>query len=469
MKHAIGLLLVAPLAAFAAQAFFGEGGFAFHAGAWLNTLEIASLTTAIALLFGLPSACVLAHHPRGSWIALTLVPLLLPPALPAAAWLVTGLPAPGVVSCGIVLGAVTWPVVALLVWASLTRLPRTQLEAADLQLGGRRALLLVTWPHVRPSVFAAASIVFLLAASEFTVPATFALPTISAMIFQDVSAFRFASAAWTSLPLVVLAIGVAAPLRRVLVLPQIGPTRAFLKKAPLAAAGAISVMAWGATAAFPAILFLITVGSPAAFAGALWLYAEAFAWSAGVGLATALLLVAWASTAPRRSALEPLWLAGLCLPGIIPALGALALSNRLGVQPFLAPMGVLLVWALMARFAYVAWLPLREPVERGQLEAAALGGLPKGRTWRKIVLPALLPKALVVGAVVFALSLGEVGPSVLLAPPGGQTAVQHLFNLMHYGYDETVASLALALTSGAALLAGLGAYVGRCGRAAIGV
>ena len=42
----------------------------------------------------------------------------------------------------------------------------------------------------------------------------------------------------------------------------------------------------------------------------------------------------------------------------------------------------------MARFAFAAWLPLREPVDRRQLEAAELSGLSPVRTWWRIVAPA---------------------------------------------------------------------------------
>jgi len=41
------------------------------------------------------------------------------------------------------------------------------------------------------------------------------------------------------------------------------------------------------------------------------------------------------------------------------------------------------------------------------------------------------------------------------------TAAQHLFNLMHYGYDGVVASLALFLFGTAALVTGSAMNVGR--------
>src|SRR6185295_20279113 len=153
--------------------------------------------------------------------------------------------------------------------------------------------------------------------------------------------------------------------------------------------------------------------------------------------------------------------ATLVLPGVVAGLGALQIARRTGAFPVLAPSGALLVLALMARFAFAAWLPLREPVERAQLEAAELSGLRPVRIWWRIVAPALLPRALAAAAVVFVLAVGEVGPVVLLSPPGRLSAAQHLFNLMHYGYDGVVASIALFLFGATALVTWSGMNVGR--------
>jgi ABC-type Fe3+ transport system permease subunit len=199
---------------------------------------------------------------------------------------------------------------------------------------------------------------------------------------------------------------------------------------------------------------VVGVGSAGALVRVLGANAGALAWSALVSGAVAVALVAWSALSPGRSRLEPLWLAALVLPGSVTGLGALALGPVVST-------GLLLVLALMARFAYVAWLPLRQPVERGPLEAAALSGVSSWRTWRRIAWPAARPVAFALAAVVFVLSLGEIGPAVLLSPPGRQSVVLHMFNWMHYGYDETVASLALALFAAAAVAAWIGTYVGR--------
>jgi iron(III) transport system permease protein len=445
-----GLLLLAPLAGFALEAAAGEGPFTIPGRAWLLTLAIGGTAAAVSLALGIPVGLVLARS-RSRWpFILTLFPLLVPPALGASAWIGARLPAPGPFFCGLILGGIFWPVVALLLAASLRSLPRAALEAAELQLSPGRTLAAVVWPHARPAIAAGALLAFLLAASDFAVPSTFAVPAVSYVIFERLNAFRFPAAAAAALPLAALAVALALAARRIPALPS-GETRPPRGNVP-AFAWPLALAAWALTAILPIAICAATAGGPARVARALALHADSIAWSFGIAGATALLLVAWSALSPGRSRLEPLWLAALVLPGAAGALGAAALAGRLDLLALLGPCGALLVLALAGRFAYAAWLPLRDAVPRPQLEAAELGGLSRVRTGVKIVWPAVLPRALAAGAVVLVLSLGEIGPALLLSPPGRQTVVQHVFNQIHFGYDESVAALTL-LTFGAAALA----------------
>jgi len=458
MTRLIGLLLAAPLLGFAVEAAIGAGGFQLHLRAWGATLIVAGGATLVGMLFGIPAGAALAHSRRTLSRALTLFPLLLPPVLAAAAWLAARLPVPGAPGCAMILGSLYWPVVALLVDASLRRLPANAIEAASLELPLPTTLRKIVWPHVRPALLASALLVFLLAASEFTVPALFVVPTLSMTVYEEMSAFRSASAASAALPLIALAVGLAVLLRRMPVLPSESPVRPFLGGPLLLASRLLAGLAWIATALLPAALFSLRAGS---FLKNAAMNLEAIGWSFLVAGATSILLVAWSSlVGPGRSRLEPLWLATLVLPGIVAGLGALKIAERSGVLPYVAPSGGLLILALMARFAFAAWLPLREPVERSQIDAAELSGLSRFRIWRGILLPAMLPRAAAAGAVVFVLALGEIGPAVLLSPPGRMTAAQHLFNLMHYGYDGVVASLALFLFGAAVLVTWSAMHVG---------
>ncbi len=465
LARVVGVLWLVPLAGFALEAASGVWGLQLHLRAWSLTLVSAGGAALLAALAGLPVGFVLARHRGAVPLWLTLLPLLFPPALAASTWMGLGLGAAGAAGCAAILASVYWPVVALFVAAALTRLPASELEAAALQLTGARTLRAVIWPRVRRPLGAGALVVFLLAASDFTVPATFAVPTVSHVIYDRLSAFEFAAGAWAAAPLAALAVFLAILLRRIPFHPEAGRGGTVPCGAPVVWAAAT---VWAATAAVPVVVCVVGARSPLALAKALSIHGEALAWSAGVAAATAAALVLWASLSTRRSLLEPLWTVGLVVPGIVAALGALSAADRLGVQRPLGDAGALLVFALLARFAAAAWLPLRDPVDRAQLEAAELAGLSRARAWRRIVWPSVRPRALCAGAVIFVLCLGEIGPSVLLSPPGRQTVVQSLFNGLHYGYDETVAALGLVLAGAAALAAGVGIHVGRPRHAAIG-
>ena len=459
MRRAVGVLWLLPLAAFAAQSAAGAGAFSAAWRPWGNTLAMAGSCALLALAAGLPAAAALAHAPRLAPFALA--PLALPPVVAASAWMALRLPSPGPWACGAILAATLWPLPALLGWASLMRMPRAELEAASLRFGTAELLRRIVWPHARPGLAAGGLLVFVLAASEFTVPAAFALPTVGTRVYEHLYAFQGREAAATALPLLVLAGAAALLLRRVPSIPRAGEPASFLGATARRLAAAAMLVLAALTALGPALLFAWTLRTPAAFARAMASDGESLLWGAFFAGATALALVLWSSTARGRSRLEPLWIASLVLPGMVPSLGILGLGLPTGS-------GLLLVWALASRFAIVAWLPLRDAVDPAQLEAAELSGMSRFRAWRRLVLPAAWPRALAAGAGVFALALGEVGPAVLLAPPGRQTGVQRLFNALHYGYDGTAAALALSLVAGAAALAWMGAYAGRHARPELG-
>ncbi len=74
----------------------------------------------------------------------------------------------------------------------------------------------------------------------------------------------------------------------------------------------------------------------------------------------------------------------------------------------------------------------------------------------RIVLPQRLPALAVAWLIGLALALGDLTASILVVPPGVETLSIHIFNLVHYGVEDQVAGICLALT---AALGGLAAAV----------
>jgi iron(III) transport system permease protein len=57
----------------------------------------------------------------------------------------------------------------------------------------------------------------------------------------------------------------------------------------------------------------------------------------------------------------------------------------------------------------------------------------------------LLPGLLAAGGIAFALTTGELGATLLVAPPGQATLTMRIYNFLHYGATGTVAGLCLMM------------------------
>ena len=61
----------------------------------------------------------------------------------------------------------------------------------------------------------------------------------------------------------------------------------------------------------------------------------------------------------------------------------------------------------------------------------------------KIILPQLKASAATVFILVFVCCFSELSATLLLVPPGRETIAVKIYNLMHYGAEDMVASLCL--------------------------
>jgi len=73
----------------------------------------------------------------------------------------------------------------------------------------------------------------------------------------------------------------------------------------------------------------------------------------------------------------------------------------------------------------------------------------------RVVLPRQRAALAVAWLVSFAWSLGELDASLLVAPPGVQTLALHIFGLLHFGVEDQVAGICLAIYLLAQILTGL--------------
>jgi iron(III) transport system permease protein len=107
---------------------------------------------------------------------------------------------------------------------------------------------------------------------------------------------------------------------------------------------------------------------------------------------------------------------------------------------------LIIVIAYLARFTPVAALLLSAGVRQIPVsfeEAAAVAGAGWRRTLARIVLPNLKTSLAAAWVVVFIFAFGEIGATILIAPPGESTLPVRVYTLIANTPASNVAALAL--------------------------
>jgi len=146
------------------------------------------------------------------------------------------------------------------------------------------------------------------------------------------------------------------------------------------------------------------------------------------------------------------WLSLLVIiPFAVPAtatgIGLIGIWNRPLLDWVYGSLGMVII-AQTARFTPYAGVIMAAGMSRIPLyleEASLIAGHTFLTTLRRVVLPLLRPHLLVGFFIVFILSFGELGTTLLIIPPGVETLPVKVYNLMHYGAEEMVAALSIIL------------------------
>jgi iron(III) transport system permease protein len=135
-------------------------------------------------------------------------------------------------------------------------------------------------------------------------------------------------------------------------------------------------------------------------------------------------------------------------PASVTGVGLVHLFNRPGPLGLIYDSSAILVIAQAIRalpFAVLALVPAFRRVPLDLEEAAALDGCGPLRRLCHVALPMCLHGLAVAWFLAFVLSLGEVGASVLVTPPGEATLAIHFYTQVHAGVYPTTAAMCLAL------------------------
>jgi iron(III) transport system permease protein len=485
------LFCVLPLAYMLAQSTMAEAMFApllldaRQRVLFSNTAVLGIGAVLLSTLIGAPLGVALARVPMPFKPALRLAlaaPVLLPPYVIGLAWAYLGGSAGVVASIagGDLLSAWTYSLPGAVVVLSLvfyplsmlatevaTRRVEPRLEEAALAIASPgRVLRHITLPLVGPAIAAAALLIFVLAVSEFGVPGLLRVRVFTTEIFTAFAAlYDFSRATILALPLLGLSIVVAA-VAALLVGDRLVATRRGLttarpltfdgwgRRASAAAAGVVAV----ALVAPLAVLTREALGVPSVapvVEGSREAIRNSLVLSA-IGATVVTLVAVWLgyarARAPRRFGVpaDVLFVVLFAAPSTVIGVGLIGLWNRAGLFGLVYGTDGMLLLAHLARFLPVAALALAAGIRYVPIsheEAAAVGGAGWGRTMVRIVLPQTRLALLATWIVIFILAFGELGASILVAPPGETTLPIRIYTIIANAPAAHVAALALLQTA----------------------
>jgi len=446
-----------------------------------NTALLGIMTATFATVIGAPLGVALARlELRGKAILRVLLaaPMLLPPVVVGLAWislggdtgLLTQLAGRDLLSTWthtmsgavLVLTLVLYPVSMLATEVAVRRIEPRLEEAALIVARPGRVVWHITLGLAAPSITAAALVIFVLAASDFGVPGLLRVRVYTTEVFTAFAAlYDFGRGAVLTLPLLVISTLVAAAAVALAGERLITTRRAMSgrhpplfdpwKPAAVAAASAMVLLAL----VLPLAALVrevqgvrswaeVVAGSGIAIRNSLVLAAVGATLTVAVGLGLGYARARARGTVGIIADLACVVL--FAVPSTVVGVGLIGLWNRPGVLGTVYGTDAMLVLVCLARFLPLAVLGLAAAVRHvpySHEEAAAAAGAGWARTISTIVVPQMSASLVAVWVVVFVLAFGELGASILVAPPGEATLPIRIYTMIANAPPANVAALAL--------------------------
>jgi iron(III) transport system permease protein len=447
----------------------------------LTSTLLGGGTAALATVLGAPLGLLLARvELRGKRLLrlVLVIPLVIPPYILALAWIYIGGSAGLIAQASgrdllsgwtyslagaiVVLGISFYPLSMLATEAAVRRVDGRLEEAALLVARPHRVLWRITLPLIAPSIAAASLIIFVLALSEFGAPGLLRVRVFTTEVFTAFAAlYNFGAATALAVPLLAVALlaGVAAKLfigDRLL-----APRRSAHVGLPL------SLGRWRMTVlgglsfvialfvVLPLVVLAVEAGQVARITAAVKASSQAITQSLVLAAAAATLIVALAvllgysrgrAQTRFRSLADLIFIIIFAMPSTVVGVGLIGLWNRPGLLGEVYTSRTMIVIAYLARFVPVAALILAASVRQVPVsfeEAAEVAGASWPRTFIRILLPQIRTGLAAAWIVAFIFAFGELGATVLVAPPGESTLPVRIYTMIANTPPSEVAALAL--------------------------
>lgn len=437
----------------------------------LKSVFIASSVAMLATTLGLGISFILIKSPipyKNIFQVLLLLPLFLPAYITTVAWvdvfLFLGLNTAVIYSAGTVIFVLTilfTPISILIFSLSLANINPNQEAAAFLLVPYAKVFFRIVFPLIRPAVLSSLLLIFVLAVSEFTVPAFLSMPVLVTDIFTQFAAFYDYPTAIIQSSLLILLC-----LLGLLVEHKLTAGKIFLtvsgRNQPTQRMLAVEAkwLMFGLVAAYLVCSTFIPLsllihqsfarGTSDFFKAFNLLQAEMvqsflFA-AAGAGIIT---LVGFGFSYLKNNqsylGIDFMLLGAFCIPSVVAGIALISYYNTPFFNFIYASPAIIII-AYVMRYVFVAeriiqnrLLQLPESLE----QAARIHGAGTWTYLRRILLP-LSAQALFGAFIIsFIFCLSELGTTIMVYPPGTSLLPIKIFTLMANAPQSLISSLCL--------------------------
>lgn len=385
-------------------------------------------------------------------------------AIHGAGMIVPGLPATGwAISFWVELMALL-PLSVFLSWLAFASVDLRLVDAGRLVRTDITVLQRIILPLAAPALGAAFGFVFLICCTDYSVPSLFGADVYALDIFAQFSASNSAAQAFLyALPLllVTLLVMVASRsgIRTLAQTPGWIPARSgtlpeFPRWFRMLQTGSAVLVAVQILVLFSGLI--LAAGSPAGFITSILMAQDELVYSLLTAMLVILISLPLALAAAqelkrpgvRGAAAWIIVLVPLAVPAPLIGIGMITMGNLpflSAIYPALLMPAIVSVIKFAPFAAIILFIQMRftDPL---LFDAAAVFAKSRSDAWTRIHLPLLAPGLVVSSGILAALTLAELGATLIVSPPGHATITMRIYNYLHYGSSSDVAGLCLMVT-----------------------
>jgi iron(III) transport system permease protein len=442
-----------------------------------NSFVLAIGATCLCLVVGIPLAFFIQRTNlwgRAIFGTVYIIPILIPPYIHAIVWThlnpsiskLVGLDIHSLWGGILVLTLSYFPFITLMTSSGLKSIDRNVEEASLLSHGRWHTVKGITLPIITPHVLSGAIFVFIFSIVDFAVPDILRVKVYPVEIFVQFSAFFDEGAATIlSVPLITIT------LFMIVLQKWHMKNRSYVQISGGYSRTARYNLGWlnipslgfcfmilGLSVGLPLAVLLKTAGPFSNYVRALSTSWDQISYSlvlAGSGAMICLLLAFSLSYLFQRTQirmktiLELASFVPFAIPAITLGIGLIRVWNR-PLADLIYGSSLIIIFGYIARFIPFSVVALSSGFKQASPrleEVAHLTSPHWARVVRRIVIPLLRPSLITGFFIVFILSFGELGTTLLVIPPGKETIPIKIYNLMHYGAEQIVAALCVSLVA----------------------